>query len=163
MERVIETILYNSRWLLAPMYFGLAVVLGILTYSFGKEVLHIAMHVNEYSEIDVILVTLGLIDLALVGALVVMVILSGYENFVSRFDLPPSTDKLAWVGKLNAGGLKMKLASSIVAISSIHLLKAFMNVEAFSTEKLIWLVIIHMTFVVSTLLMAVVERYLSHD
>jgi uncharacterized protein (TIGR00645 family) len=163
MERVIETILYNSRWLLAPMYFGLAVVLGILTYSFGKEVLHIAMHVNEYSEIDVILVTLGLIDLALVGALVVMVILSGYENFVSRFDLPPNTDKLGWVGKLNAGGLKMKLASSIVAISSIHLLKAFMNVEAFSTEKLIWLVVIHMTFVVSTLLMAVVERYLTHD
>jgi uncharacterized protein (TIGR00645 family) len=163
MERIIETVLYHSRWLLAPMYFGLAIVLGILTYSFGKEVLHIALHINEYNETDIILVTLSLIDLALVGALVVMVIISGYENFVSRFDVAEDTDKLAWVGKLDAGGLKLKLASSIVAISSIHLLKAFMNVEAMSDQKLIWLVVIHMTFVVSTLLMAIVERYLSHD
>jgi uncharacterized protein (TIGR00645 family) len=155
MERIIETVLYHSRWLLAPMYFGLAIVLGILTYSFGKEVLHIALHIDAYNETDIILVTLSLIDLALVGALVVMVIISGY--------VPEDTDKLTWVGKLDAGGLKMKLASSIVAISSIHLLKAFMNVEAMSAEKLLWLVIIHMTFVVSTLLMAVVERYLSHD
>ncbi len=161
MERLIETVLYHSRWLLAPMYFGLAIVLGLLTFSFGKEVWNIAIRIDRIGETEMILLTLSLIDLALVGALVVMVIISGYENFVSRFDVPEDADKLAWVGKLDAGGLKLKLASSIVAISSIHLLKAFMNVEAMSSEKLAWLVGIHLTFVVSTLLMAVVERYLT--
>ncbi len=160
MESVIEKVLYYSRWLLVPMYMGLAALLLILTVTFVVELTHLIPRLLELSEKDVILASLSLIDLALVGSLVVMVVISGYENFVSRIDLAEHDEKLDWVGKLDAGTLKLKVASSIVAISSVHLLKAFMNVQETPSEKLLWLVIIHMTFVISALLMAVIERFL---
>lgn len=160
METVVEKILYYSRWLLVPMYMGLAVLLLFLTVVFVKDLIELVPQLLSLSEKDAILVALSLIDLTLVGSLVVMVVISGYENFVSRIDLAESDEKLAWVGKLDAGTLKLKVASSIVAISSVHLLKAFMNVSETANDKIMWLVIIHMTFVVSALLMAVIERYL---
>ena len=158
MERVIETILYQSRWLLVPLYFGLAVLLLLLSATFVRELWYLARQFETLTQTDVILAILALIDLALVGSLVVMMVISGYENFVSRFDLAEGADRLSWLGKLDAGSLKLKVASSIVAISSIHLLKSFMNIEKVPNDKLLWLVILHMTFVVSTLLMAVVEK-----
>lgn len=162
MERLIERALYNSRWLLVPMYLGLSVLLLLLTISFVTDLVILFPKALELSEKDVILSALALIDLVLVSSLVVMVIISGYENFVSRIDLAETDEKLSWVGKLDAGTLKLKVASSIVAISSVHLLKAFMNAAQIDNEKLLWLVIIHMTFVVSALLMAVIEKFLSH-
>lgn len=159
MERLIETLLYRCRWLLVPFYAGLAVLLVFLTVVFVVDLIELAPRIVTLSEKDAILATLSLIDLALVGSLVVMVVISGYENFVSRIDLKEGDERLAWVGKLDSGTLKLKVASYIVAISSVHLLKAFMNVDEFSNDKLMWLVIIHMTFVVSALLMAVIERF----
>lgn len=160
MERWIEKILYYSRWLLVPMYLGLAVLLIFLTVTFCAELINLVPKLVELSEKNAILAALSLIDLALVGSLVVMVVISGYENFVSRIDLAEHDEKLPWVGKLDAGTLKLKVASSIVAISSVHLLKAFMNVKETPNDKILWLVVIHLTFVVSALLMAVIERYL---
>lgn len=161
LENLVEKLLYNSRWLLAPMYLGLAVLLLFLMVVFVKDLVHLLPHLLELHETDAILAALSLIDLVLVASLVVMVVISGYENFVSRIELNDSDDKLSWVGKLDAGTLKLKVASSIVAISSIHLLKAFMNVKETPPDKLFWLVVIHMTFVVSALLMAVIERFLT--
>lgn len=110
------------------------------------------------AEADLILTALGLVDLALVGNLLIMVILSGYENFVSRIDVAAQTETLSWLGKLDAGTLKIKVAASIVAISSIHLLKAFVNALTIPNDKLMWLVIIHLTFVVSALILAYVDK-----
>jgi len=160
MERLIERLLYHSRWLLVPMYLGLAGLLVILTATFLVDLVTLVPRALAMSEKDAILAALTLIDLALVGSLVVMVVISGYENFVSRLNLKDGDEKLAWVGKLDAGTLKLKVASSIVAISSVHLLKAFMNVGQIPNDKLVWLVAIHLTFVVSALLMAVIERFL---
>ncbi len=105
-----------------------------------------------------VLTILAMIDMVLVASLVVMVMFSGYENFVSRIDIDEGGEKLDWLGKLDAGTLKLKVAASIVAISSIHLLRAFMNAPQIENDKLMWYVIIHLTFVVSAVLMGVLDR-----
>jgi len=161
-EKTFENLLYASRWLLAPIYFGLSIALLAIGIKFFQEVLHILPHVLELSESDLVLVVLSLVDIALVGGLLVMVMLSGYENFVSRIDIKEGAEKLDWLGKLDSGSLKQKVAASIVAISSIHLLKAFMNATQMPNDKLMWYVIIHMTFVISALGMAFVDRMNHH-
>lgn len=162
LERAIENTLYASRWLLAPVYLGLSVALAALGIKFFQEVYHLLTHVFTMEEADLVLVVLALIDLALVGSLLVMVMFSGYENFVSRLDIDETGDKLDWLGKLDAGTLKLKVAASIVAISSIHLLKVFVNVEQIDNTKLLWYVVIHLTFVVSALMMGYLDRLLKH-
>ncbi len=157
-ERFIERTLFASRWLLAPMYLGLSLALVTLSIKFFIELFHSLTHVIELSEADVVLSLLGLVDLTLVAGLVVMVMFSGYENFVSRIDLSGEGDKLGWLGKLDAGTLKLKVAASIVAISSIHLLRVFMDANQISNDKLLWFVIIHMTFVFSAVLLGVLDR-----
>ena len=158
MERILENMLYASRWILAPIYLGLSIALLLLGIKFFQEALHTLPLVLGLKEADLVLVTLSLVDMALVGGLLVMVMLSGYENFVSRIDVSEETEKLSWLGKLDSGSLKQKVAASIVAISSIHLLKAFMAVQEVSNDKLMWYVIIHLTFVLSALGMAYVDR-----
>ena len=158
MERAIEKILYASRWVLAPIYLGLSIALLLLGVKFFQEALHTLPLVFELKEADLVLVTLSLVDMALVGGLLIMVMFSGYENFVSRIDVAEDTEKLSWLGKLDSGSLKQKVAASIVAISSIHLLKAFMNAQNISNDKLMWFVIIHLTFVLSALGMSWVDR-----
>jgi uncharacterized protein (TIGR00645 family) len=158
MERILENLLYASRWILAPIYLGLSIALLLLGIKFFQEALHTLPLVLGLKEADLVLVTLSLVDMALVGGLLVMVMLSGYENFVSRIDVSEDTEKLSWLGKLDSGSLKQKVAASIVAISSIHLLKAFMAVQEVSNDKLMWYVIIHLTFVLSALGMAYVDR-----
>lgn len=158
MERLIERLLFASRWLLAPIYLGLSLTLLVLGVKFFQELWHLFGHIWEISESDMILVILAMIDLALVASLVVMVMFSGYENFVSRLDVDEGADKLDWLGKLDAGTLKLKVAASIVAISSIHLLQAFVNIPQISNDKLLWYVVIHLTFVVSAVLMGVLDR-----
>lgn len=162
MEKAFENLLYASRWLLAPIYIGLSLALLAIGIKFFQEVAHILPHVLEMSESDLVLVVLSLVDIALVGGLLVMVMLSGYENFVSRIDIKEGAEKLDWLGKLDSGSLKQKVAASIVAISSIHLLKAFMNAQQLPNDKLMWYVIIHLTFVVSALGMAFVDRMNQH-
>ena len=158
LERIIERLLYASRWLLAPIYLGLSLVLFALAFKFFQEIYHLFAHIMEIGESDMVLVILALIDVSLVASLVVMVMFSGYENFVSRIDVREGDDRLDWLGKLDAGTLKLKVAASIVAISSIHLLQVFVNVPQIPADKLIWYVIIHLTFVISALLMGVLDR-----
>jgi uncharacterized protein (TIGR00645 family) len=158
MERQFERLLFAMRWLLAPLYFGLGLLLIMFAVQFFRELIHIFETATSLLEVDLILASLTLIDLTLVASLVVMVMLSGYENFVSKLDVGDTEKSLAWLGKLDAGSLKIKVAASIVAISSIHLLKAFMNYEDVATEKLIMLIVTHLTFVVSALLLAVMDR-----
>lgn len=161
-ERQAENILYASRWLLAPIYMGLSLGLLMLGIKFFQEALHTLPIIFSLNESDLVLVILSLIDMALVGGLLVMVMLSGYENFVSSIDIEEGKEKLSWLGKMDSGSLKQKVAASIVAISSIHLLKAFMNAEQIDNEKLMWYVIIHLTFVLSALGMAVVDKMNQH-
>jgi len=162
MERVFENILYASRWVLAPIYLGLGAGLLLLGVKFFQEVLHTVPLVMAMKEADLVLVVLSMVDMALVGGLLIMVMFSGYENFVSRIDVSEGTEKLSWLGKLDSGSLKQKVAASIVAISSIHLLRAFMSAQAIANDKLMWYVIIHLTFVVSAMGMAYVDRMNKH-
>jgi uncharacterized protein (TIGR00645 family) len=158
MERILENVLYASRWVLAPIYLGLSAALFLLGLKFFQEILHTLPLVLEMKETDLVLLTLSMIDIALVGGLLVMVMFSGYENFISRIEVSEGTEKLSWLGKLDSGSLKQKVAASIVAISSIHLLKAFMNAQSVDNEKLKWYVIIHITFVLSAMGMAYVDK-----
>lgn len=158
MEKFIESVFYASRWLLAPIYFGLSLALIMLTMKFFQEVVHIFPIIFSTSEADLVLAILSLVDMSLVGGLLVMVMFSGYENFVSQINLDHKADKLSWLGKLDSGSLKQKVAASIVAISSIHLLRLFLNAQHISNDKLMWYVIIHLTFVLSALGMAWVDR-----
>ena len=161
-ERTAESLLYASRWLLAPIYIGLSLGLVVLGIKFFQEIFHTLPIIFSMAETDVVLLILSLIDIALVGGLLVMVMLSGYENFVSTIDIKEGSEKLAWLGKMDSGSLKQKVAASIVAISSIHLLKAFMNADVINNDKLMWYVIIHMTFVLSAMGMAYVDRMNQH-
>ncbi len=163
LERWIEKTLFASRWLLAPIYLGMTLALLILGVKFFQEAFHALVHVWSLKETDVILSVLAMIDMVLVASLVVMVMLSGYENFVSQLDLEKDAERLGWLGKLDAGTLKLKVAASIVAISSIHLLRAFMDVQHIPNDKLHWYVIIHLTFVLSAVLMAVMDKLLLKD
>lgn len=157
-ERIIEKLLFASRWILAPVYLGMSIALVALGIKFFEEAWHVISHVFTMQESELVLTLLAMIDLVLVGSLIVMVTFSGYENFVSRIDIDGEGDKLGWLGKLDAGTLKLKVAASIVAISSIHLLRAFMNAQQIDNDKLMWYVIIHLTFVVSALLMGVLDK-----
>jgi len=161
-ERVIENLLYASRWMLAPIYLGLSTGLVLLGIKFFEEVFHAMPSVLALKETELVLLILSLVDMALVGGLLVMVMLSGYENFISSIDIKDGQEKLSWLGKLDSGSLKQKVAASIVAISSIHLLQAFMNAQRISNDKLMWYVIIHLTFVLSALGMAYVDKMNKH-
>jgi len=158
LERSIEKLLFASRWLLAPVYLGMSLALLALGIKFFQEIVHVISHIWTMGESDMVLMILALIDMVLVASLVVMVMFSGYENFVSRMDIDADTEKLGWLGKLDAGTLKLKVAASIVAISSIHLLRAFMNAPQIPNDKLMWYVIIHLTFVVSAVMMGVLDK-----
>src|SRR5690606_5573305 len=163
MESFLENLLYASRWLLAPIYLGLSLALLALAMKFFQELYHLLPHVFERSEADLILVLLSLIDMALVGGLLVMVMISGYENFVSQLDIDESKEKLNWLGKMDSSSLKMKVAASIVAISSIHLLRVFMDARNYETDHLMWYVIIHLTFVASAFAMGYLDKLTKHD
>lgn len=158
LESAVERFLFWGRWLLVPLYMGLTLLLILFTVKFAQELLHIVPLLPQTAEADLIVTALTLMDLVLVGNLLVMVILSGYETFVSRIDAGIQGEQLSWMGKVDAGTLKVKVAASIVAISSIHLLKAFVNALTIPNDKLMWLVIIHITFVVSALLLAWVDK-----
>ena len=161
-EQSLERMMYASRWILAPIYMGLSLALVALAVKFFQELYHFMPHILDLSEADLILTLLSLIDLTLVGSLIVIVMFSGYENFVSQMDICASAEKLEWLGKHDYGSLKMKVAASIVAISSIHLLKVFMNIHATANDKLLWYVLIHLTLVISALFMGYLDKLAKH-
>jgi uncharacterized protein (TIGR00645 family) len=157
LELIVEKIILASRWMLVVFYLGLGLALAMYAFTFLNKLGAFMVKVTSLDETDAILTMLGLIDAALVASLVVMVIISGYENFVSRFD-GDAGEEVHWLGKIDAGSLKIKVASTIVAISSIHLLQVFLNAAQFTTAQLMWFTIIHLAFVVSALLLAYIDK-----
>ena len=158
LEVFIERIVMGSRWLQAPLYIGLVFVLGVVVVKFPFKIWELMCKAISAEEADLVLAVLSLVDLIMVANLVVMVIISGYENFVSHIDVDETRDRLAWFGKLDAGSLKIKLASSIVAISSIHLLQRFLEAGDYDNSKLYVLVVMHMAFVVSALMLTYIDK-----
>lgn len=164
LELLVERIILSSRWLLVVFYLGLAAALAVYGFSFLLKFIKVASNVMVSTEGEMILAMLGLIDAALVGSLIVMVMISGYENFVSRFDEAEAENKeVSFLGKLDAGSLKIKVASSIVAISSIHLLQVFLNINQYTDMKIVLLTGIHLAFVVSALMLGYLEIMMSKN
>jgi uncharacterized protein (TIGR00645 family) len=157
-ERALEKFLFASRWLLAPFYVALVISLALMLMKTFQEILHFVPLAFTLTESEVILAVLSLVDLTLTGSLIVIVVFSGYENFVSKIDESQHKDWPEWMGKIDFTGLKLKLLSSIVAISAIQLLKSFMNVKNVSDRDLMWLVIIHVVFVASGVLLAWTDK-----
>jgi len=159
-ETGFESLIFNSRWLMAPFYFGLVISLAVLLLKFGMMLWEFILHVPQAKEADIILGVLSLIDVSLTGNLILIVVFSGYENFVSRIDPGGHPDWPEWMTKVDFAGLKQKLLASIVAISAIQVLKAFMNIDTvFDPAKMGWLVGVHLVFVVSTLVLALSDRW----
>jgi len=168
-EHALEVLMFNSRWLLAPFYLGLVFSIALLLVKFGQEFLHMLPTIFTASESDVILAVLTLVDMSLVANLLIIIIFSGYENFVSKIDTGGHEDRPEWMGKVDFSGLKIKLIASIVAISAIELLKAFVNVDSVGNpadpgawtvadKQLAWKVGIHLVLIVSGVLFAVMDR-----
>jgi uncharacterized protein (TIGR00645 family) len=157
-EKALESMMFNSRWLLAPFYVGLIAAVVVLLATFTQEFFKLAPHALSADKNEVILWVLTLIDFSLVANLLLIVIFSGYENFVSKIDVGDHEDRPSWMGKVDYAGMKIKLIASIVAISGIELLKAFVDVKDLSNEDLAWKVGIHLTFVVSGVLLAWMDR-----
>ena len=163
MEKILETLMFRSRWILAPMYLGLVGGLVMMMIKFVQEFVHIFSHILISEEKEVVLSILGLVDITLVANLLIMVIFSGYENFVSKIDVANHEDRPDWMGKVDYSGLKLKLIGSIVAISAIDLLKAFMHqstvgIEHLSNTQMAWMVGIHFTLILSGVLFAVMDK-----
>ena len=157
-ERAFENVIFGSRWLLAPFYLGLSLSLCILLIKFVQQAFGLLAHAITTEGSEIIVGILALIDLSLMANLLLMVIFAGYESFVSRLDVDGQQTRLGWMGQIGFGDLKLKLMASIVAISAIHLLEAFMNADHLTDRKLAWLVGIHMAFVSSGVLLAVMDR-----
>jgi len=159
-ERWLENLLFAGRWFMAPIYVGLLLILAVITVKFVEVLLLTLPSVLSMEERDLVLLVLWLIDLALLGSLTLMVAFAGYENFVSKMhSVAGHEDRPDWMGHVDFSGLKLKLISSIVAISAIHLLRTFLNVSALPKEDVGWQLAIHLGFVVSGLLLALMDRF----
>ena len=156
LEQSIEKIIFASRWLQAPIYLILCSVLLAFAYHIGKEIIIMFLNINSFDGNNLIVFALNLCDTALVANLIVVVIISGYENFVSKIDVDHNKGEPVWIKKLSPTGVKMKIAGSIVAISSISLLKQFLDTSMTDSKTLMWSVIIHLVFVISATMMAIV-------
>lgn len=156
--------IFMSRWLQAPLYIGLIVAQGVYVIQFWQELTHlISMLLTKggTTETEIMLIVLGLIDVVMISNLLVMVIVGGWETFVSRLELENHPDQPEWLSHVNAGVLKVKLATAIIGISSIHLLKTFINAPSMDDKTLMWQTVIHLTFVVSALAIAYTEKILA--
>ncbi|NSL56964.1 TIGR00645 family protein [Uliginosibacterium aquaticum] len=169
----LEAFLFGSRWLQAPLYLGLVFAQGVYVFKFLQELIHLVTHAVSFTEVDIMLIVLGLIDVVMVANLLLMVIVGGYQTFVSRLDLDDHPDQPEWLSHVNAGVLKIKLATALIGISSIHLLKTFIEVgskmaqapDAFALTRLehgvLFQIGIHLTFVLSALVMAYTDRIMN--
>jgi uncharacterized protein (TIGR00645 family) len=152
--------IFMSRWLQAPLYLGLIVAQGVYVWQFWTELVHLIgmLTIKNVTEVEIMLIVLGLIDVVMISNLLVMVIVGGWETFVSRLELQNHPDQPEWLSHVNAGVLKVKLATAIIGISSIHLLKSFINAAQYDEKTLLWQTMIHLTFVVSALAIAYTEK-----
>ena len=159
--RPIPALIFASRWLQLPLYLGLIVAQCVYVYQFWQELMHLlgmVLQVGRIDETEIMLVVLGLIDVVMIANLLIMVIIGGYETFVSRLYLEGHPDQPEWLSHVNASVLKVKLATAIIGISSIHLLKTFINAEHLSQHVIMWQVVIHLTFLVSALAISATDR-----
>lgn len=161
-EQKLEGLIFWSRWLQAPLYIGLIIAQGVYVYHFFVELWHLTVHSATHDATAIMLAVLGLIDVVMIANLLIMVIIGGYETFVSRLDLDAHTDKPEWLNHVNAGVLKVKLATALVGISSIHLLKTFIEADKRPEQTMLWQVIIHLAFVLSALLLAWTDKVMSN-
>ena len=160
--RPLPALIFMSRWLQVPLYLGLIVAQAVYVFLFLKEVWHLLSHATSLDEISVMLAVLGLIDVVMISNLLIMVIVGGYVTFVSRLGIEGHPDEPEWLDHVNAGVLKVKLSMALISISSIHLLKTFINPDQHTTHAIMWQVIIHVSFLVSALVMAWVDRLTTH-
>ena len=158
LHKIIETVIFESRWLQAPLYLGLIAALGVYTYQFMVELIHLVTQIGNLSETDIMLAALALIDVVMIANLLIMVIIGGYETFVSRLELDDHPDRPEWLAHVNPSMLKIKLAVSLIGISSIDLLKTFINAAHLEDRVILWRVIIHVTFLVSALALAFTDK-----
>jgi uncharacterized protein (TIGR00645 family) len=162
-ESALEAVLFGSRWLMAPFYLLMVAALGMLLVKFAQESWHIVTHTLIMTESDAVLAVLSLIDIALTGNLLLMVLFAGYENFVSKMNVGDHEDRPEWMGKVDFAGLKLKLIASIVAISGVNLLKNFMALDPTvmnpaKEQQLLWMVIIHLVFIASGVMLAFMDK-----
>ena len=162
---LLPRLIFSSRWLQLPLYLGLIVAQGVYVVLFVKELVHLVTHALDFSEQQIMLVVLGLIDVVMISNLLIMVIVGGYETFVSRMRLENHPDEPEWLSHVNAGVLKVKLAMAIIGISSIHLLRSFIEATqigqpgaTITSEAVMWQTIVHATFILSALGIAWVDR-----
>ncbi|MGD9739443.1 MAG: TIGR00645 family protein [Bauldia sp.] len=158
LENGLERTIFASRWLLAPFFVGLIVAILVLLVKFGKELIHLVEGIWSSGEYEAVISILTLVDTALIASLLLIMIFSGYENFVSKIGVGAHEDRPAWMGKVGFSDLKIKLIGAIVAISAVELLKAFLTSTDYTTEQLVWKVVIHLTFVISGVLFALSDR-----
>jgi len=156
-EQAVEYLIFSSRWLQAPLYLGLIVAQLIYTYKFVVELVHIVSNYQSATEIQVLLGILTLVDVTMVANLVAMVIIGGYATFVSKLNLVDEDDKPDWLDHIDPGAIKVKLSSSLIGISSVHLLRSFIDMDATDYEKIKWQIVIHTAFILSTFFLAVSE------
>lgn len=158
---IMAQLIFWSRWLQAPLYLGLIVAQGVYVYHFMVELIHLVSDVNELGETGIMLMVLGLIDVVMIANLLIMVIIGGYETFVSRLNIKEHPDQPEWLSHVNAATMKIKLSMALIGISSIHLLKTFINAEQITDSTIKWQVIIHITFIVSAMAMAYTDRIMT--
>ena len=154
-------VIFWSRWLQAPLYLGLIVAQGVYVYLFMAELTHLVTDANKLGETGIMLMVLGLIDVVMIANLLIMVIIGGYETFVSRLNIREHPDQPEWLSHVNAATMKIKLSMALIGISSIHLLKTFINAENMTEATMKWQVIIHMTFIISAIAMAFTDRIMT--
>ena len=157
----LPALIFGSRWLQLPLYLGLIVAQGVYVLLFLKELWHLIHETLAYTEQQIMLAVLALIDVVMISNLLIMVIVGGYETFVSRLNLKNHPDQPEWLSHVNAGVLKVKLGTAIIGISSIHLLKTFINADNYSEKVLMWQTIIHMSFLASALAIAYTDKILN--
>jgi len=158
LEKTLERAIFASRWMQAPLYLGLILAQAVYVYHFFVELWHLLSGLSTMTSQDIMLVVLGLIDVVMIANLLIMVIIGGYETFVSRLHLDEDPDQPEWLSHVNAGVLKVKLATALIGISSIHLLKTFIEAEKRPESAMMWQVIIHLTFVFSAFALAWTDR-----
>jgi len=156
--RSVESLIFASRWLQAPIYVGLILAQGVYVYRFILELVHLVTGINKFSESDIMLIVLGLIDVAMIANLLIMVIIGGYETFVSRLDLEGHPDQPEWLSHMDASALKIKLAMALIGISSIDLLRTFIDATHIEDRVIMWRVVIHVVFLISALGLALTNK-----
>lgn len=158
---IMGQMIFWSRWLQAPLYLGLIVAQGVYVYHFMVELIHLVSVANKITEAEIMLIVLGLIDVVMIANLLIMVIIGGYETFVSRLHLKEHPDQPEWLSHVNAATMKIKLSMALIGISSIHLLKTFINAENMTEATMKWQVIIHVVFIMSAIAMAYTDRIMT--